>query len=118
MDGSTDVAGTPYKQKQRRAQGRQDKDGSSKVIVLDELRKRLDDLVALKIKAGRAQKAYTEAVTATAEKSGLLSSVVNHFIAKRAGSNFLDAKKRAEQLALVFEEIPLIEATQDDATKQ
>lgn len=115
MDTST--AGTTYKSKQRRAAGRQDKDGSKKVIELDELRSRLDDLVALKIKAGRAQKSYAEAVTATAEKSGLLSSVVNKFVSSRAGSNFLDNKKRAEQLALVFEEIPLIEATKDE-TKQ
>ena len=98
-------AGKPYKRKQKEATGRKEKDGTEAVIKLDVLRDRAQDLVTLNIKMGQASAQYNEAVKAVAKASGLLSAVVSKYIRSRAGNNFLEDKAKAQQLALVFEEL-------------
>jgi hypothetical protein len=44
-------------------------------------------------------------VKATAEASGLLSSTVRSYIAARASESFTDRARKAQQLALVFDEL-------------
>ena len=99
------VAKEPYKKRQRRAEGRKERDGSESVIKLETLRVRLPNLIDMLIASRQAQKQYLDGVKAVAEATGLLSSTVSKFVRARAGDNFREDRMRAEQLALVFEEI-------------
>jgi hypothetical protein len=63
---------------------------------------KIADLVHLHNKKSQANESYNDAVKATAEKYGLLSSVVNKKVSARAGEKYEEEKKKVEQLALVF----------------
>ena len=89
----------------RQAVGRKDAEKQEQVIELDVLRERSDYLVQLFYAKRDAAKEFGDAVKATAEKAGLLSTVVRKFVAAKAGDDYDDAKRKADQLALVFEEI-------------
>jgi len=88
----------------RKARGREDR-GQEAVIKLDPIKSQVDELVQLHRKAAEANDQYGEAIKATAEKSGLLASVVRKFVAARAGEKFTEEKKKAEQLSLLFEDV-------------
>lgn len=98
MEASTETSTT------KPVRGRKEQ-GQPKVIQLESLRTRVDDLVDLRAKAAAAADAYGEAVKATAEQAGLLASVVRKFVDARAGEKFEEAKTKAQQLSLCFEEI-------------
>ncbi len=89
----------------RGARGRQGRDKQEKVIRMKELDDRIPHLVSLHTKSKDAAKDYSDAVKAVAEKSGLLASVVRRFVVAKAGQNFDEKKKEAEQLSLVFDEL-------------
>lgn len=86
------------------ARGRVD-DGQEGVIKLEALTTKVDHLVKLHTAAADAKRDYNDAVKVVAEASGLLAATVSRYIKARAGDNFDDAKKKAMQLSLVFEEI-------------
>ncbi len=86
------------------ARGRKDQ-GTEAVIKLGVVKERIDNLVKLYNAAATAKDDFSSAVKAVAEKAGLLSTVVNKFVAARAGENFEESKAKAQQLALVFEEV-------------
>ena len=98
MQTNTETSSKPVR-------GRKDTEGQPKVIQMESLRTRVDDLVDLRAKAAEAAEAYGEAVKATAEQAGLLSSVVRKFVDARAGEKYEEAKTKAQQLSLCFEEI-------------
>jgi len=89
----------------RKAVGRKDAEKQEQVIELDVLRERTAELVRLFYAKRDAATAFGDAVKATAEKAGLLSTVVRKFVAAKAGDDYDDAKRKADQLPLVFEEI-------------
>ena len=87
----------------RKARGRQDPAGQEKVIEEAKLHDRIPHLVRLLKTSEEASTAFSEAVKAVAEKSGLLASVVRTFVKAKAGENYDEKKKEVEQLHLVFE---------------
>lgn len=86
------------------ARGRKDQ-GTEAVIKMEAVKDRIEDLVGLYNAAAQAKEDLSSAVKAVAEKAGLLATVVNKFVAARAGENFEEAKTKAQQLSLVFEEV-------------
>ncbi len=84
--------------------GRKSAGGQESVIRPDVLEKKVADLVGLLKKANSAAEVYAEAVKATAEKCGMLSTVVRKYVAARAGDDakFQDKKAEIGQLALAF----------------
>lgn len=94
-----------YKKRQRKTEGRKGRDGSESVIQLDVLRERIQDLVGLRVALGQATRKFQEAIKATAEASGLVSATVMRFVKARAGDNFREERMKAQQMALVFDEI-------------
>jgi hypothetical protein len=89
----------------RSAQGRKDKDRQEKAIEVKKLDEKMDHLVGLHNACKEASSSFSDAVKSVAESSGLQASVVRRFVAAKAGENFGDRKRDAEQLALVFDEI-------------
>lgn len=96
------VAGQPYK---RQTKGRKEKNGGASVIKLETLHVRAQNLMDLRIAAALANKEYNDAVTAVAEASGLNAATVSRYIRARCGTNFIEERDRASQMALVFEEL-------------
>jgi hypothetical protein len=88
----------------KRVRGRKDQ-GQEAVVKTDVLKDKVADLVHLHNKAAAAAETYGDAIKTTAEKAGLLASVVRKFVAARAGEKFEEEKKKAEQLSLVFDEV-------------
>lgn len=88
-----------------RARGRQDRSGQEKVIDMSKLTERLPHLVKLHTASKDANADLSSAITTVAEKSGLLASVVRRVVVAKAGENFDEKKKEAEQLELVFAEL-------------
>lgn len=86
------------------ARGRKDQ-GQEAVIKLESLQTRIPELVKLHIKAAEASQDFNDAVKTVAEKSGLLAATVRKYVKARAGDKFDDEKTKAQQLALVFEEV-------------
>lgn len=86
------------------ARGRKDR-GQEAVIKMEQAAVKIDDLIELKKRYDSAATDLNDAVKAAAEKSGLLATVVRSFVNARAGDNYEDAKTKAQQLALMFEEI-------------
>lgn len=87
-----------------KAKGRTDRSGQEKAIEMAQLDERMPNLVALHAAANLARVELSDAVKATAEKSGLLASVVRKFVVAKAGEHFKDKMKEAYQLSLVFGE--------------
>lgn len=83
--------------------GRKDA-GQEAVVKPDVLDAKLKELVHLHNKKTAAADAFNDAVKLTAEKAGLLASVVAKVVAASANDKFEDEKKKAQQLALAFEE--------------
>ena len=88
-----------------KARGRQDRSGQEKVIEVAKLIEKLPHLQGLYNTAKEANKDFSDAVKAVAEKSGLLASVVRKIVVAKAGENYDDKKKEAEQLEMVFGEL-------------
>ncbi|MDA8260241.1 MAG: hypothetical protein M0Z99_32185 [Betaproteobacteria bacterium] len=88
--------------------GRKDAEKQEAVIKMKEVKDRIEDLVKLYNAAGDANDKLNDAIKATAEKAGLLSSVVRKFVVARAGENFEEAKRNVEQLSLCFDEVGLL----------
>lgn len=89
----------------RNARGRQDRSGQEKVIEVAKLTEKLPHLQSLYTTAKDANKDLSDAIKAVAEKSGLLASVVRKIVVAKAGENYDDKKKEAEQLEMVFGEL-------------
>lgn len=105
MDTQTETTKGTGRRGARGARGRQDRSGQEKVIRMKELTDRIPHLVSLHNKAKEASTDLSSAVKSIAEKSGLLASVVRRLIVAKAGDNFDEKKKEAEQLSLAFDEI-------------
>lgn len=91
--------------KTRRAAGRKDADKQPAVIEVAKLKERLPQLKKLSTAADEASTDFNDAVTAAAEKSGLLASVVRKVVKAWSGENFEEERRKVEQLSLAFEEI-------------
>lgn len=89
----------------RNVKGRQDSSKQEKTIEVKKLDEKMDHLVSLHTACKEASTNFSDAIKAVAESSGLQASVVRRFVAAKAGDNFGDRKRDAEQLALVFEEV-------------
>lgn len=85
--------------------GRKESQGQEKVIEMDALRQSLPELIQLYGSAQEAKAKLSDAVKAVAEKSGLLSSTVKRVVKAKANQTWEEAKRNAQQLSLVFEEI-------------
>ena len=90
---------------EKKPRGRKNADKQEAIITMQPIKDAIDDLVGLHEKAAAASEKFNDAVKATAEKSGLLASVVRKFVQARAGEKFDEEKTKCEQLSLVFEEI-------------
>lgn len=100
-----DERARPLKKKDSEGvRGRTD-NGQEAVIKLESLQTKVQHLVGLHNTAAEAKQDYNDAVKAVAESSGLLAATVSRYVKARAGDNFEDAKTKALQLSLVFEEI-------------
>lgn len=88
-----------------RAQGRKDADKQEAVITMEPVKEGIEDLVQLYVKAGTANDRLNDAIKATAEKAGLLASVVRKFVVARAGEKWEEEHRKVNQLALVFDEV-------------
>lgn len=79
------------------------------VIELSALKERIHELVLLHTEVADARANYSDAIKATAEASGLLSTVIAKFVAARAKEErFSEKRRQAEQLSLLFDEIGLV----------
>lgn len=95
----------------RRTPGRKDQ-GIEAVPNAAPVMEVIEDLVHLHRKKEAANETYNAAVKKTAERAGLLSAVVNKFVAAKAGDKFEDEKKKVEQLALVFDTAEVAETVE------
>lgn len=95
----------PHTRGARKPKGRKNADKQEAIISMLPVKESIEELVALHIKAGEASDKFSEAVKATAEKAGLLASVVRKFVQARAGEKFEEKKTECDQLSLVFEEV-------------
>ena len=97
---------TETKEDKKSVPGRKDA-GQEAVVKLESLSTKVDHLIALHEKVATATNDYQDAVKAVAEASGLLSATVTKYVKARAGDEdkFEEAKTKALQLALVFEEV-------------
>lgn len=91
--------------KAKAVRGRKDSEKQEQVIKLSAVKDKISDLITLYNKAGDANDKLNDAIKATAEKAGLLSSVVRKFVVARAGDRFEEEARKVEQLNLVFDEI-------------
>lgn len=64
---------------------------------------KLEHLTKLHTTAKEASQDFSDAVKATAEKAGMLASVVRRYVIANAGENYIEKKREQEQLALLFE---------------
>lgn len=90
---------------ENRPRGRKDRTKQEAVVKIDGLEDKIDELVRLHHTHCTAAEDLNAAIKAVAEQTGLMASVVRKFVTARAGENFGDKKREAEQLAFVFEEI-------------
>ena len=86
------------------ARGRRDR-GQEAVIKLETIKTRVGELVKLQKAAEDAAETFGDAIKKAAEDSGLLAATVRKFVKARAGDKFEEEKTKAQQLALVFEEV-------------
>ena len=84
--------------------GRKD-DGTEAVLKIESLNTRIKHLVNLHIKATETSKDLSDEIKKVAEESGMLAVTVRKIIAAKASDDFDEAKRKAQQLALVFEEV-------------
>ena len=79
-------------------------DGQEKVIHMETLKTREQQLISLFETAKSAKQDLSDAVKKCAVDSGLLSKVVRQYITAKAGEKFDERKLECEQLSLVFAE--------------
>lgn len=91
------------KRRSKKVVGRQDSQGQEAVIENDVIEERIDELITLKKSAEEASTSYSDAVKATAEKSGYNAATVRKYVEAKAGDDFDGAKKKVAQLALIFD---------------
>jgi hypothetical protein len=89
----------------REVGGRKDADKQEQIIETGEIRVRASHLLELHERAKSASADYSEAIKAAAEASGLNASTVRSYIAAVASEQFRDRARKAQQLALVFDEL-------------
>lgn len=77
----------------------------SEAIQLESLVKRLPDLETLFAKVEASKLALDEAIKAVAQNSRIDKSVIKKFLAERMSEKFEEAKEKAQQLSLLFDEI-------------
>lgn len=101
------------KQSHRRAsaRGRKDKLGQETIVDLKPVKERLEYLKDLYKKSKSSSTEFSDAVKATAEKSGLIASQVRKFVIAKASDKAQEVKREAEQLALLFDETGEISST-------
>lgn len=87
-----------------KARGRKDRAGQEKVVKMAELDDRMPNLIGLYNTMVQSRQEFSEAVKATAEKSGLFASVVRKFVVAKSGEHFAERRDEAFQLSLVFGE--------------
>lgn len=87
--------------------GRKDSQGQEKSINLAELKARMGNLLALHKKSRLANDALSDAVKASAEAAGLLTSEVAAFVKASSGDSeaYEASKLKAKQRALIFDEL-------------
>lgn len=85
--------------------GRKDHDGGEQVVNIIPLRKKLLNLEVLKGVADDARESFNDAVKAVAEETGLMSSAVKKLVKARTDDKVDDEKRKAIQVAMLFEEI-------------
>jgi len=83
--------------------GRVDSEGQEAVIKMGPIKDNIMELVNLYTESNEAGAKLNDAIKATAEKSGLLASVVRKFVVARAGEKFAEEARRVEQLSLIFD---------------
>lgn len=91
--------------KEKRTRGRKDADRQEKVIEVEAVKDRVEELIRLYKASGDAQEAFNDGIKKAAEDSGLLAATVRKFVVARAGEKFEEEKRKCEQLSLLFEEI-------------
>lgn len=84
--------------------GRKNRDKQEAVIETAKLKDKLSYLVKLKKASDSASTEFNDAIKATAEKSGLLASVVRKVVVAASGEDYEAKQREAEQLSLAFEE--------------
>jgi|GEM_PF-6786473 len=92
----------------RQTRGRREKtaDHQEAVIRLEELNPlAITTLVADYRSAKEAATVFADGIRAQAEKAGIQAPVLRKFVVARAGENFADKKRDAQQLSLLFEEL-------------
>lgn len=87
----------------RQVKGRQTADGDEAVIKHKVLLDRKDELVELMVKANDAAGQLADALKKTAEDSGYNTAMVRKRIAAEVNDRMDSERKKAAQLALVFE---------------
>jgi hypothetical protein len=86
--------------------GRKDQTtGQEEAITMAPVKKSIDELVRLYTQQQAAAEKCSGAIKAVAEKAGLLADVVRKLVKARAGDKFEEAKRKVEQLSLVFDEV-------------
>lgn len=90
---------------EKSVKGRKDNNGQEAVIQTSVLADRITSLEQLHLKASAAKEALNEAIKSTAEKSGLMASVVRKFVDARVNEKFGDKQREYAQLTLCFDEI-------------
>ena len=86
------------------ARGRKD-GGQEQVIRVQAVKDKIEHLVKLHAAHEEAAENLSDAIKAVAEKGGIEASVLKRFVAARAGEKFDRARKRSEQLELLFDQI-------------
>ena len=96
------------KERKQTVRGRKAKtsDHQEAIVRISELNPlAIETMIADLKHAQDAATVFGESIKMWAEKAGIQSSVLRKFIAARAGENFPDKKRDAQQLSLLFEEI-------------
>lgn len=101
MDARTE--GIDTRAKAKPPVGRQDSEGQEAVIKHKVIKDREEELVQLYNKAAEAASDLSEAIKKAAEDSGYNAGAVKKRIAAIANDNWDAQKKKAAQLALIFE---------------
>lgn len=88
------------------ARTRKDKTGQAAVFKPEALAVKVDHLIGLHKAKSSAATDFSEAIKAVAEACGQNAKAVRSYITARAGENFEERKRDAEQLSLIFDSIP------------
>lgn len=104
MSANAEAVNELFKQRRGQAIGRKDKSGQEKVIKWDVLKAKLPELEKLCCVLDTKKAEFSEAVKACAEESGLMASAIRKVVRAKIDNRYIDKKREADQLALVFDE--------------